>query len=97
MDKDDFLLAQIDEFREKAKQLQEMLITKESKAKELQTIVQEREVKADELQQILDERQEKVDGIEAEVARQIDQLIERVDGKMQEIQLLVITKVVTTL
>ena len=61
MDKDDFLLAQIDEFREKAKQLQEMLITKESKAKELQTIVQEREVKADELQQILDERQEKVD------------------------------------
>lgn len=95
MDKDDFLLAQIDEFREKAKQLQEMLITKESKAKELQTIVQEREVKADELQQILDERQEKVDGIEAEVARQIDQLIERVDGKMQEIQRQMGTEVAT--
>ena len=34
MDKDDFLLTQIDEFREKAKRLQEMLNTKESKAEE---------------------------------------------------------------
>lgn len=86
MDKDDILLAQIDEFREKAKQLQEMLVTKESKAQELQSIVQEREVKADQLKQILDERQEKVDGIEAEVARQIDKLIVQVNAKMAEIE-----------
>lgn len=86
MDRDDFLLAQIDEFREKARELQEILVTKESKAQELQSIVKEREVKADELQQILDERQGKVDGIEAEVARQIDQLIERVNAKMNEIE-----------
>ena len=63
LDKDDFLLSQIDEFREKAKQLQEMLSSKELKANELQSIVEEREEKAEELQQILDERQEKVDGI----------------------------------
>ena len=86
MDRDDFLLAQIDEFREKAKELQEILVTKESKAQELQTIVKEREDKADELQQILDERQGKVDGIEAEVAKQIDQLIVRVNAKMDEIE-----------
>ena len=55
MDKDDFLLTQIDEFREKAKRPQEMLNTKESKAEELSTIVEEREAKAEELQQILDE------------------------------------------
>ena len=42
MDKDDFLLTQIDEFREKAKRLQEMLNTKESKAEELSVIVEER-------------------------------------------------------
>lgn len=45
MDKDDFLLTQIDEFREKAKRLQEMLNTKESKAEELSTIVEEREAR----------------------------------------------------
>ena len=78
MDKDDFLLTQIDEFREKAKRLQEMLNTKESKAEELSVIVEEREAKAEELQQILDERQEKADGITAQVAKQIDVLIESV-------------------
>ena len=72
MDKDDFLLTQIDEFREKAKRLQEMLNTKESKAEELQ--------------QILDERQEKADGITAQVAKQIDVLIESVHEKMAEIE-----------
>ena len=72
MDKDDFLLTQIDEFREKAKRLQEMLNTKESKAEELSVI--------------LDERQEKADGITAQVAKQIDVLIESVHEKMAEIE-----------
>ncbi len=84
--KDDFLLAQIDEFREKAKRLQEMLNTNESKAKELSDIVEEREAKAEELQQILDERQEKADGITAQVAKQIDVLIASVHEKMAEIE-----------
>ena len=52
--------------------------TKESKAEELSSIVEEREAKAEELQQILDERQEKADGITAQVAKQIDVLIESV-------------------
>ena len=72
MDKDDFLLTQIDEFREKAKRLQEMLNTKESKAEELSNIVEE--------------RQEKADGITAQVAKQIDVLIESVHEKMAEIE-----------
>ena len=46
MDKEDFLLKQIDEFREKAKQLQALLVTKEDKVQELQNIVDEREEKA---------------------------------------------------
>ena len=63
-----------------------MLNTKESKAEELSTIVEEREAKAEELQQILDERQEKADGITAQVAKQIDVLIESVHEKMAEIE-----------
>ncbi|MEE1100114.1 MAG: hypothetical protein U0K86_01350 [Agathobacter sp.] len=86
VDRDDFLLAQIDEFREKAQQLQEMLATKETKAQELQTIVSEREEKAEELRLILEEREEKAAGIERAVGKQIDLLIERVNAKMQEIE-----------
>lgn len=85
VEKDDYLLTQIDEFREKAKQLQELLISKESKVMELQSIVDEREVKAKELEHILNERQEKADGITAEVSRKIDSLIEKVTEKMDEI------------
>ena len=58
MEKEDFLLSQIDEFREKAKQLQNLLTSKESKVQELQNLVNEREDKAQELEQILSERQE---------------------------------------
>ena len=82
---DDYLLSQIDEFREKAQQLQSLLLSKESKVMELQHIVDEREVKAKELENILNERQRKADGITAEVAKQIDALIEKVTAKMDEI------------
>ena len=58
VEKEDFLLNQIDEFREKAKQLQNLLASKESKVQELQTLVNEREDKAQELEQILTEKQE---------------------------------------
>lgn len=84
--KEDFLLNQIDEFRERARQLQSLLNTKESEAQELQTLVDERQEKADALGQILKEREEKADGITAEVERQIDALIEKVAAKMDEIE-----------
>ena len=86
MENNDYLLTQIDEFREKAKQLQALLLSKETKVKELQTIVAEREDKAEELQQILEERQEKADGITAEVNKQINRMIEQVSQKMDEVQ-----------
>ena len=40
---DDFLLKQIDEFRDKAQQLQDLINTKETKVRELQLLVDERE------------------------------------------------------
>lgn len=83
--KEDYLLTQIDEFREKAQQLQDLLLSKESKVMELQHIVDEREGKAKELEYILNERQRKADGITAEVSKQIDALIEKVTAKMDEI------------
>ena len=85
VEREDYLLTQIDEFREKAQQLQNLLLSKESKVMELQHIVDEREVKAKELEYILNERQRKADGITAEVSKQIDALIEKVTAKMDEI------------
>ena len=83
--KEDYLLTQIDEFREKAQQLQELLLSKENKVMELQHIVDEREGKARELEFILNERQRKADGITEEVSKHIDTLIEKVSAKMDEI------------
>lgn len=83
--REDFLLNQIDEFREKAQQLQELLLSKESKVAELQNIVDEREGKARELENILNERQKKADGITEEMTKQIDTLIGKVSAKMDEI------------
>ena len=65
VENEDLLINQIDEFREKAKQLQVLLEAKESKAAELQSLVDERAGKAQELEHILTERQEEADKIVA--------------------------------
>ena len=80
--KEDFLLSQIDEFRERAKQLQSLLDAKETQAQELQSLVDERQEKADALDQILQERQEKADSLTSEVEKQIDNIIAKVAAKM---------------
>lgn len=68
---EDYLLNQIDEFREKAQQLQNLLLAKEHKAAELQTLVEEREDKAKELEIIVKERQNQADGLAEEMAKQV--------------------------
>lgn len=85
MEKDDFLLSQIDEFREKAKQLQSLLATKENKVQKLQEIVEEREGKAKELSDMLDERKDAADRVVAGVRSQIDAMVGQVDAKMKEL------------
>lgn len=82
----DYLLNQIDEFREKAQQLQTLLISKESKVNELQDIVNEKSVRANELEQVLRERQDKADEITAEFGNRIDAMAQRIETTMKEIQ-----------
>ena len=77
VEKEDFLLSQIDEFREKAKQLQDLLAAKENKVQELQSIVNEREGKAEEWQHILVERQEEADKIVTEFTKKVDDLADQ--------------------
>lgn len=84
--KDDILLKQIDEFRERAQQLQDMLDSRESQAEELQSLVDERKEKAQALDQILKERQEQADGVSQEVERHIDALIQKVAVRLEQIE-----------
>lgn len=85
VEKDDFLLSQIDEFREKAKQLQSLLATKETKVQQLQEIVEEREGKAKELSNMLDEKKDAADRVVSGVRIQIDGMVGQVDYKMKEL------------
>jgi len=86
VEKEDFLLSQIDEFREKAKQLQDLLASKESKAQELQSLVNEREDKAEQLARILDERQEEADLIMKDFNKKVDELSYKVTNKITDIE-----------
>lgn len=86
MSREDFLLNQIDEFRERAKQLQSLLDTKESEAQDLQTMMNERQEKAAQLEEILKDREEQAGIMTAEVEKHIDSLIAKVTAKMDEIE-----------
>ena len=85
VEKEDFLLSQIDEFREKAKQLQDLIFSKENKVQELQEIVAKQEGKAKELSDIIEERQDAADRVVSGVGAQIDRMIEKVDERLDEL------------
>ena len=93
VEKEDFLLTQIDEFREKAKQLQSLLASKESKVQELQSLVNERQDKAQELEQILTARQEEADKIVIDFNQKVDELAAKVTKKMGEIEVTISNQV----
>ena len=85
MQKEDFFLKQIDEFKEKAKYLHNLMMTKESKVEELEGQLEEKEEKAKNLQEILNVKQEEADKLTQNVRVQIDALISRVDAQMRAI------------
>lgn len=81
---DDFLLKQIDEFRENAKQLQDLINTKETKVRELQLLVDAREAKANKLKLELDRRQKEADSLVGNVEEQVDKLIKNIEVQQDE-------------
>ena len=85
VEREDFLLSQIDEFREKAKQLQNLISSKEDKVQELQEIVEEKEGQAKELSDIIEERQDAAERVVSGVGEQIDGMVNKVDAKLKEL------------
>ena len=85
MKKEDFLLQQIDEFREKAKQLQQLMKNRETKAKELQGVVDEREARASELDSLIHVRKGEADKIMKNVSVRIDSMSAGVRDEMSDL------------
>lgn len=85
MKKQDFLLQQIDEFREKAKQLQVLMKNRETKAEELQGVVNEREAKANELDNLLQVRKGEADKIMKNVSVRINEMSAGVRNEMSSL------------
>lgn len=74
MGKEDILLAQIDEFREKAKQLQKLMSARENRARDLESKVQAKQQQEKELDKVILHRQQEADRIMGQVSHQMDDM-----------------------
>ena len=82
---EDMLLAQIDAFRDKAKQLQTLISAKERKVKELEAMVRAKEERNSQLQEELAKKQAEADGIAADVETQVDRMMQTLRGSVDDL------------
>lgn len=85
LDRDDILIKQIDEFKVKARQLQEMLQTREGRVHELQGIVHTKEERMMELEGELQKKKKEANLVSEELNQSIQKVMEKMDGFMQSI------------
>ncbi len=83
LDRDDILIKQIDEFKVKARQLQEMLQTREGRVHELQSVVHTKEERVQELEKELSRKKNEANYVSEELNRNIQMVIEKMDLFMQ--------------
>ena len=83
---EDMLLAQIDAFRDKAKQLQTLISAKERKVKELEAMVRAKEERNSQLQEELAKKQTEADGIAADVETQVDRMMQTLRGSVDDLE-----------
>lgn len=83
---EDLLLAEIDAFRDKATQLQQLIAQKEAKAAELEELVKEKERTNQLLQAELNKKQEEADSLVADVETQVDRMMQVVKNNMDQLE-----------
>ena len=93
---EDKLLEQIDAFRDKAQQLQNLISDKEAKVDELESLVNEKENKINELQSTLATKQAEADGLVLDMSKQVDRMIESVNETLADIEKRLGDQVATT-
>lgn len=84
---EDLLIAQIDAFRDKATQLQQLIAAKEQKAAELEALVREKEAINVKLQEELSRKQEEADNLVADVETQVDRMMQVVKNNMDQLEI----------
>ncbi|MCR4695323.1 MAG: hypothetical protein K5773_08400 [Pseudobutyrivibrio sp.] len=84
---EDLLLKEIDAFRNKAKQLQDLIAQKEQKAAELEAVVLEKEAINVKLQDELTRKQQEADGLVADVETQVDRMMQVVKSNMEQLEI----------
>ena len=84
---EDLLLTEIDAFRNKAKQLQDLITAKEQKAAELEALVKEKESINVRLQEELNRKQEEADSLVADVETQVDRMMQVVKNNMDQLEI----------
>ncbi len=84
---EDLLIAQIDAFRDKATQLQQLIAAKEQKAAELEALVREKEAINIKLQEELSRKQEEADNLVADVETQVDRMMQVVKNNMDQLEI----------
>ena len=84
---EDLLLEQIDAFREKATQLQQLIAQKERKAAELEALVREKEAINVKLQEELSRKQQEADSLVADVETQVDRMMQVVKNNMDQLEI----------
>ncbi len=87
VNKEDFLMKQIDEFKEKALKLQQQLEMKESRVQELAHILDERETKAQKWQEVLNKRQQEADKITRDVEECVVQISRNMEKQLEQISM----------
>ncbi len=90
---EDLLLAEIDAFRNKAAQLQQLITAKEGKAAELEALVKEKEAVNQELQDELYKKREEADAIVTDVECQVERMLKGLRDSMDKIELDITTLV----
>lgn len=83
---EDMLLTQIDAFRDKAKQLQDLIYAKEVKVKELENAVTEREIQIKELQMDLAKKQEAANSLIGDMSKEVDKMTASVTSSLEDIE-----------
>ncbi len=83
---EDLLLNEIDAFRNKAKQLQQLIAQKEQKAAELEALVLEKEATNVRLQEELNRKQQEADSLVADVETQVDRMMQVVKCNMDQLE-----------
>ena len=82
MDQNDLMLAQIDRFRNRAKELQEKLQDREQELSRLEQLVEEKDQKAQELEILVNARREENDDFLENADRQFRDMVYRMEGRI---------------